>query len=299
VWTKLRRYLGHLRSIPAMRADLVAAKRDLAYVREALGRVENRQVSAGNIRLADKEFRVFSQWGEDGIIQHLIRNVPIMERTFVEFGVESYREANTRFLLINNNWSGLIIDSDQQHIDAITSEDLYWRYTLTAVCSFITPSNINSLIQQNGFSGQIGLLSIDIDGMDYWVWKSLTVVTPAIVVIEYNARFGPTRAVTVPLDDKFVRSAAHHSNIYYGASLQALVKLGRDKGYAFVGCNTNGNNAFFVRFDLMPSDWHNLSAPEGFVRCRFREARKSDGQLQFLSGEGEAELLAGLPLVEV
>ena len=193
-------------------------------VQEALGRIESRQVRGlDSAALADREFRVFSQWGEDGIIQHLIRAVPVAQRVFVEFGVENYTEANTRFLLTNDNWSGLVIDGSEDHIRSVKKDAIYWRHNLKAVSAFVTRENINALLRENGLTGEIGLLSIDVDGNDYWVWEAIDAVQPAIVVIEYNARFGPERAVTVPYDAAFVRQKAHHSMIYYGASLAALV----------------------------------------------------------------------------
>ena len=163
----------------------------------------------------------------------------------------------------------------------------------------ITRENINSLIESHGLSGEIGLLSVDIDGVDYFVWEAITVVQPAIVIVEYNARFGPERAVTVPYDAAFQRRAAHHSNIYYGASLAALVGLGKRKGYAFVGANSAGNNAFFVRRDLLPTGLRERTAQEGFVDCKFREARDENGRLAFLDPAQESAILAQLPLVEV
>lgn len=117
--------------------------------------------------LADVEFKVFSQFGDDGIIQYLIRNVQPESRTFVEFGTESYEEANTRFLLQNDNWKGLIIDGSETAMDAVRASDLYWRHDLIATCSFITRANIDRLIAEAGLAGPLGLLSIDIDGNDY------------------------------------------------------------------------------------------------------------------------------------
>lgn len=269
-------------------------------IQEALGRFEGRQLY--NLAAADihgAEFRVFSQWGEDGILQHLLRHVPVSRRIFVEFGVENYTESNTRYLLINNNWAGLVIDGSSENIDFIKHDDIYWRYNLKAESAFITKDNINRLIQQNGISGEIGLLSIDIDGNDYWVWEAMDVVVPSLIVAEYNARFGPERAVTVPYDAGFVRFAAHHSNIYYGASLAALCLLGKRKGYSFVGCNTAGNNAFFVRNELRPPNLPELTAAEGFVRLQSRESRNLHGSLAFLTEEQEAAILDQLPLVDV
>lgn len=275
-------------------------RQSVAAMQEALGRIEARQTRAlDSTVLSDREFRVSSQWGEDGIIQHLIRTVPIAQRIFVEFGVENYTEANTRFLLTNNNWSGLILDGSEDNIRAVKKEAIYWRHNLKAVAAFITRENINTLLRDNGLSGEIGLLSVDVDGNDYWIWESIDVVNPALVVVEYNARFGPERAVTVPYDAAFVRSTAHHSMIYYGASLAAFVALGRRKGYDFVGANTAGNNAFFVRRDLRPAALRALSAAEGYVPCQFRETRDAEGKLAFLSPAEEAAILAKLPVVEV
>jgi hypothetical protein len=269
-------------------------------IQEALGRIEARQLRelpAADIQAA--EFRVFSQWGEDGILQHLLRHISVSRNIFVEFGVENYTESNTRFLLLNNNWAGLVIDGSSDNIAFNKNDDIYWRYNLKAEQAFITRDNINELIRRNGITGEIGLLSVDIDGNDYWVWEAIDVVCPSVVVVEYNSRFGPEKSVTVPYDARFVRSRAHHSTIYYGASLAALCLLGKRKGYSFVGCNKGGNNAFFVRSELKPVDLPGLTPAEGFVRSQFRETRDADGALAFLTETQEAAILDKLPLTEV
>jgi hypothetical protein len=269
-------------------------------IQEALGRIETRQLrdlSAGDIHGA--EFRTFSQWGEDGILQHLLRHVAVSRNIFIEFGVENYTESNTRFLLTNNNWAGLVIDGATDNIEFIKRDEIYWRHNLKAERAFITRENINDLIRSNGVGGEIGLLSIDIDGNDYWVWEAIHVVIPSIVVIEYNARFGPQKTITVPYDAGFVRQAAHHSNIYYGASLAALCALSRRKGYSFVGCNTAGNNAFFVKNELRPASLLELTPEDGFVQSHFRESRDAEGHLSFLTDDQEAAILHTLPFTEV
>ena len=267
-------------------------------IQMALGRIEARQ-AANATSIADAEFGVFSQWGEDGIVQWLIKIVPIDNPVFVEFGVQDYSESNTRFLLVNNNWSGLVIDGSESNIERIRRDDIYWRYNLNAICAFVTRENINSLLAAGGISGDIGLLSIDVDGNDYWIWESINCISPRIVVIEYNARFGNQRTVAVPYDLNFVRSTAHYSMIYYGASLAALAFLAEKNGYALVGCNSAGNNAFFVRKDVLPGNLRVLSVAEAYNPAQFRESRDTRGNLQFLSHEKEGELLAGLPVVDV
>jgi hypothetical protein len=269
-------------------------------IQEALGRIEGRQLKglpAGNIQEA--EFKVFSQWGEDGILQHLLRHIVVSRKIFVEFGVENYTESNTRFLLLNDNWAGLVIDGSSSNIDYIKSDEIYWRHNLKAEHAFITKENINDLIHRNGISGEIGLMSIDIDGNDYWVWEAIDIVLPSVVVVEYNSRFGSDKAVTVPYDAGFVQSTAHHSGLYFGASLAALCLLGKRKGYSFVGCNTAGNNAFFVRSKLRPTTLAELTPAEGFVEAQFRQARDAYGTMTFSTAEQETAILRDLPLVEI
>lgn len=282
-------------------AELARMQESLSYLREAVGRVEARLDRADSERgdLARHEFKVYSQWGEDGILQHLINSVAIPRKVFVEFGVQNYLESNTRYLLQNDYWSGMVLDGSEYHIDFIRNDPIYWRHNLKAVRAFITRENINDLLRENGLNGEIGLLSVDIDGNDYWVWEAINAVNPALVVVEYNARFGPKRAVTVPYDPTFVRDKAHYSCIYYGASLAALVALGRRKGFTFVGSNRAANNAFFVRNDLLPANLPAVTAAEGWRACGFRESRDPSGQLAFLSAEEEEKLLMSLPLVEV
>jgi hypothetical protein len=269
-------------------------------LQEGIGRLEIRQLERlDKNEFHQNEFRVFSQWGEDGIIQYLLRNIEIPRKIFIEFGVQNYTESNTRFLLVNNNWSGLVIDGSSDHIAYIKNDPIYWQYNLKAVTSFVTKDNINQIFLDNGIQREIGLLSIDIDGNDYWVWQAIDSINPAIVVSEYNFRFGINRSVTVPYDANFVRTQAHHSNIYFGASLRALCSLADKKGYAFLGCNSAGVNAFFVRKDLKPDHIKALSVEEGYVAGKFRESRNQKGELIFLNLEEEQKILESLPLVEV
>jgi hypothetical protein len=249
--------------------------------------------------LRDYEYKVFSQWGEDGIIQRLIKVVPVESETFIEFGVQDFYESNCRYLLMRNNWSGFVIDGSAENMDRLRRSYFYWKYDLSAVDAFVTRENVNELLAKSGFGENLGILSIDIDGNDYWVWEAINTFSPAITIVEYNAGFGADRAATVPYKADFFRTAEHYSNLYYGASLPALCLLGKRKGYSFVGCNSAGNNAFFIREDLRPRDLPELTAKEGFVRSKFRESRSEDGTLAFLSKDEEAELLRRLPVVEV
>jgi hypothetical protein len=247
----------------------------------------------------EAEFKVFSQWGEDGIIQYLVARVDVQEEFFIEFGVGNYQESNTRFLLQHNNWCGLIIDGGTSHLKFVGANSLSWMYSLDAVSEFITAENIDGLLIKMGVPSEPGLLSIDIDGNDYWVLLALDAVRPSILIVEYNALFGSERAVTIPYDPLFDRRRAHHSLLYFGASLAAIVRLASQKGYAFVGTCKNGNNAFFVRSDLAAG----LPCPTvkaGYHASRFRESHDEAGRRSFVTRLSDRQSVIGdLPILDV
>ena len=252
------------------------------------------------IPLRESEFRAFSQFGDDGIIQYVTSRIdlPAVERRFIEFGVENYREANTRFLLLNDNWSGLVMDGSESHVASIRSEQIHWRHDLTALARFITRENINSIIEEAGFSGRVGILSIDVDGNDYWIWEALTTVNPAIVIIEYNGIFGSREAVTIPYQAEFVRQNAHYSYLYWGTSLPALCHLAARKGYIWIGCNSAGNNAYFVRNEYAGA-FCQPSLPADFEQAKFREARDAKGNLAYIGQREGFQLIKDLPVWDV
>ncbi len=249
--------------------------------------------------IQDAEFKIFSQFGEDGIIQYLVSQTKITpdERAFIEFGVENYTEANTRFLLMKDNWRGFIMDGSRKNMQSVTQWPSFWSYDLRPRHAFITVENVAELVGSAGFGKRFGLLSIDIDGNDYWVWEKLD-VEPVIVVAEYNSVFGAKRAVSVPYDPSFTRMKAHRSGLYWGCSLKSLELLGARKGYALVGSNSAGNNAFFVRRDRLNS-LQPMSTDEAYVVSLFRDSRDEAGRLTFLSGGDRANLIADMPLIDV
>lgn len=247
--------------------------------------------------LSEAEFCGFSQWGEDGIIDWLVEMLPGIPRIFVEFGVGDYRESNTRLLLHLRNWRGLVMDGSEDHISDIRSQDIYWRHDLSTKCAFIDRDSINHLIADAGFKGGIGLLSVDIDGNDYWVWQAIDVVNPAIVICEYNAVFGDRYQLTVPYQADFQRTRAHHSNLYFGASLAALSDLAGRKGYTFVGTNSNGCNAFFIRNDHADDVLRAIAKVRSFPSA-IRESRDAFGRLTVTSGESRVLAIRHLPVFD-
>ncbi|RTL13778.1 MAG: hypothetical protein EKK56_03870 [Flavobacteriaceae bacterium] len=247
--------------------------------------------SKKNISTLDEvEFQVFSQRGEDGVIQYLINKIDIPNKIFVEFGVETYTESNTRFLLINNNWSGLVIDGSKDNINFIKSDYIYWKYDITAVESFITKDNINKIISEYTKIVDIGILSVDIDGNDYWIWKEIDCIKPRIVICEYNSAFGKDKKVTVPYKEDFVRRNEHFSDLYFGASLAAFCELAEEKGYDFIGTTSAGVNAYFVRKDLS-SPFKKFKSQEGFNQSDNRDSRDEKGNLTFLRHDQRLNLI--------
>jgi hypothetical protein len=228
----------------------------------------------------------------------LLRHVDITNKIFVEFGVGDYTESNTRFLLKNDNWKGLLIDGSTSNMRKIQASHEHWQHDLTMECSFITKSNINHLISKNGISGEIGILSVDIDGNDYWVWDAISCVNPAIVICEYNSLFGPSATVSTPYQDDFYIYTAHHSGLYWGASIAAFNHLARQKGYSLIGSNSAGNNIFFVRDDLV-GELPCLTPEQAHVPSRFRISRGVDGALSYLDWDNCLNLISDLPLVDV
>lgn len=259
-----------------------------------LGRIQNTlNLNKESVNsLAEVEFQVFSQFGDDGIIQFLVSKLDIPNKTFVEFGVENYLEANTRFLLVNNNWTGLVIDGSQKNIDFIKKDYLSTLFQLYSKCAFITRDNINELISQMNFHEDLGLLSIDIDGNDYWIWKAISAVKPIIVVCEYNADFGAENAWTIPYQADFVYGIEHPGN-YWGTSLLSLCDLAEEKGYAFIGCNSQGNNAYFVRKDRL-GPFKRLLCEAGYNPAKFFMVRDNEGNR--LDFKTRYQKIVGLPV---
>lgn len=242
--------------------------------------------------IQNAEFKVFSQFGDDGIIQFIVNYLEIEDKFFIEFGVEDYRESNTRFLLMNNNWEGLVMDGSQDSVSEIINAGYYWRYGLTAKHLFVDEENINDFLVQNSLQRKIGLLHIDIDGNDYWIWKAIHGIDPTIVIVEYNAVFGVDNPWTVPYDKGFNRTKAHFSNLFWGTSLLSLCELAKEKGYIFIGTNNAGNNAYFIK-NGKQKDLKELNPEQGFTLSKYRESRNENGALTFLSGSDRIKALKG------
>jgi hypothetical protein len=204
-------------------------------------------------RLDDYAERIVSQHGEDGVTYELLKRVGMGSRTCVEIGC-GHNGGNTGFLVAGLGYRGLFLDGDKEliSIGAATFADTkaVFRH------AWITRETVNELLQAEGFSGEIDCLGVDLDGIDLWIWESLTAVRSRLVVIEYNAWLGPDVSVTIPYMADFSRKAREAAGGlvwpkgYFGASLRALERRGRSLGYRLVATAPSSSNAYFVRADL-------------------------------------------------
>lgn len=205
----------------------------------------------------DIGFNAFSPTYEDGILLYIFSLVGMTNRQCLDIGAGKVYGSNVANLIVNHGFSGILIDGSSENIEVNRQfysthlETKLFRPTL--LNSFVTADNINQLVRDNGLSGSIDLLSLDIDGPDYWIWKALDVVDPRVVVVEYQDMMGPERAWTVPYKPDFDLSKypVNATNFNYcGASLMAFVKLAHSRNYRLVGCARGGWNAFFVKNGL-------------------------------------------------
>jgi hypothetical protein len=202
----------------------------------------------------DVGFRVHSQHEEDGILLYIFSLIGTTNKRCVEICAGDGIECNTANLIVNHRWVGLLCDGKDSNVARAREfyswhpDTKYWPPII--VKEWITKSNVNSIILANGFFGDIDLLSLDVDGIDYWLWDGLTCIKPRVIVLEFNHLWGPDASVTVPYRDDFVAEFTQYGSDYAGASLMAFVKAGRKKNYRLVGTNAIATNAFFIHNDI-------------------------------------------------
>jgi hypothetical protein len=252
VWNKLKLFnnmLNNQREVLYLSQITLRRLNALVYIQAEQYRrtlLSDDKYHHGN-RLEKHGFKVYSQCDEDGIIQEIFNRIGLHSSTFVEFGVQNGLENNTLKLLLEG-WNGLWIEGNERYVAQINKRfnDVLTTGRLRAKGAFITRENINNLIGEY-FGGEIDLLSIDIDGNDVHILESIDVITPRVIVIEYNGKFPPPLNIAQRYDPEYRWNGSDYS----GSSLVAITKVADRKGYSLVGCNIIGSNAFFVRNDLL------------------------------------------------
>ena len=233
--------------------------------------------------MEDVRFDVFSPDGEDGMLLFIFGLIGFKSRRCVDIGGAGITASNTANLIVHHDFCGLVLDGSEHGI--MRTMRGYRRYRPIhppkCVHAWISRDNVNAVLAEHSMSGDIDLLSLDLDGVDWWILDAITVVQPRVIVVEYQDILGPDRAWTVPYRDDF--SVADHpvndgdSYNYCGAGLKAFVELLHSRGYRLAGCNRTGYNAFFVRNgegdDLLPevatescfaSDWNRYGMANRF-----------------------------------
>jgi hypothetical protein len=222
----------------------VVARSLTPHVRRALWRYRSRRWrQIGDLR--GYEWQRYSQNGEDGILAELLHRVGVQSRFFVEFGVETGAECNCARLVWEERWCGLFMEGDRDMAARLAAR---YRKVPGVQCAheWITADDIEAILAKHAVPEDLDVLSIDIDGNDYWVWRAIQRWHPRIVVIEYNASVRPPRQWIMPENPKHV----WNYTTWMGASLAALAAVGRQKQYTLVATDSTGTNAFFVRDDL-------------------------------------------------
>lgn len=243
--------------------------------------------------LSSREARVQSQNGEDGILLHLLSSMTVSPvHRALEIGSGGW-SSNIANLVLHFGFDGVFVDAstvqlaDQRRRLAALAPDALTRAMF--VEAWVRPASFAT--DARSWAGpEMDVLSVDIDSVDYWLFAGLDEPLARIVVAEYNASFGPTARLTVPMDEAFDRWSAHPSGYYYGASLAALDHALSPKGYALVGTESSGVNAFFVRDDVLP---------EGLVRVPPSDAYHPDARRRHVPQAEQEALLKSLGPVEV
>lgn len=235
-----------------------------------------------------RRFRLRSQNEEDGIILALLEAAGVCDRRFVEIGC-GRTGGNAALLAYECGWSGLMVDSNAPAIETVKRR-FHHNPGVVAVAAEVSAANVNDLLATHGFTGDVDLFSLDIDSYDYWVLEALEACSPRVLVLEYNAAFGPDRALTVPRGQSLLGAPRW----YRGASLAALERLARRKGYRLVACENSGVNAFFLRNDVAPT------VPGASAGHAFRPALDRRQVAETPSeGEGPIPVDPAFPLAEV
>ena len=277
---------------------------EISNVKFLLGQssiLSSRALSQNFNFLWDAEVKVYSQWGEDGILDYICETVGTSKPNVVEIGAGNFIECNSRFLAEFRGANVLLVDTRKDLTITAMNSSIYWKSQIIPHVEWVTPNNINDIIAigKKEF-GKIDILSIDLDGNDYWILENLDLTGISIVICEYNPVFNEINC-TVPRSDDFERMKAHSSGLYFGMSLKASIFLLESKGFTFIGTNRAGNNAFFIKNEL--KDQLSIPLPpinnlRIFLDWRVRESRDMSGCLNYLNVNQAFKMIEFMPVVD-
>jgi len=252
--------------------------------------------------LSDVDFRIFSQNGEDGILDYLLYQINIEKPKFLEIGVGNYSEANTKFIFDRVSSKGFIIDFINDFESEVKKNTKYWKGDLTIINEKVDSINISRILEHHTILKDLDLFSLDIDGIDYWILNEMPKDFSKIVVLEYNPTFGNKFDITVPNLKDFNRKDYHYSHLCYGMSVQAAINLMKKKNFYFIGVNLMRNNAFFVS-NKYPKEkfFKNLNIPKinTIDNSNFRESRDKTGKLNYLTGNNKIQKIADCEVINL
>lgn len=236
-------------------------------------------------RLESYGFKGNSQIDECGIIQEIFNRIGTTNKTLVEFGVGGKENENNTWYLIKNGWNGLWMDGKKDRVEHLkkifNGPESDGRLKIKK--EMVYPDNINDLMKKYKITGEIDIFNIDIDTIDYWVFKALdkNIINPRVIVIEYNAKYAPPMEWTRPND----KSLTFNKTDSMGASLKSLELLAKKKGYSLVGCGLGGANAYFVRNDLLGDKFCKpYTAENHYQPARYYIVKKDPGSSYDFAG---------------
>ena len=239
-------------------------------------------------KLNDLDYKIFSQNGEDGIIDYFLHSLGIENPKFVEIGIGDYSECNSRFFYERTSSKGLVIDCIKDLKDRVSKNVNLWKGDLKIVNKEINSNNIIEILKEESFLEELDFFSLDIDGTDYWILEKMPNNFSKIAVIEYNSVFGPEFKVTIPNQEKFNRNEYHYSNLCFGASLRAIIDIMEIKNFKFIGTNLTRCNAFFVQKNYLNEikiEASNINDLSNHTKSNIRESRDQQGKLNYISGK--------------
>ena len=289
---QLRNFLDNLRGMKS---------REIKFLLGQSAIIASRGNSASFQDLWDSEVKIYSQFGEDGIIDYICEDLGLSKPSILEIGAGNFGECNSRWLVESRNSGAYLVDSRGDLPAGIRQSQLLWKSHLFFEQSWVTPENVQALFDRaTNAMDRVDIFSLDLDGNDYWILKELNLKSTKVVIVEYNPLFGHNLGVSIPRDDTFVRSEGHHSWLYYGASLIAFIDLLETKGFSFIGTNRVGNNAFFVSRGISDS-LHLLARNDlsKYTDWPIRDSRSAKGELNYLSGNHRVEEMQEMPLVQI